>query len=232
QLTVSDRIPVHSLHSYFIRGGTHAEPVRYEVDRIRNGRSFVTRRVVARQSSGAILSLSASFQQPEDEADVQSMAPPPDIPPPDEVAETGWGAFMLRRPAITEFGRTVGWIRLEGEPTGDPALDACSLAFASDATPTGAVRAAHPIQVPRAKIRETFVGASLDHAVYFQRPGHAFGWLLADVRCHGLVGGRGVAVGNLFTDDGVQVLTVVQEVLLRERRDGGGGEAGLGGKDA
>lgn len=231
QSTVDPEFAVHSLHAYFIRGGTHKEPVRYEVDRIRNGRSFVTRRVVARQSSGAILNLSASFQTPEEEVDVQSMAQPMEIPPPDEVEDTGWGGLMVRRTAIKEFGRTVSWVKVEGEPSGDPVMDACSLAFVSDSVPTGAVRAAHPVQVPRSKIRETFVGASLDHIVYFHRPSHAHQWLLADVRCHGLVGGRGVSVGNLFDPNGVHILTIVQEVLLRERRQNGG-EDGLGGKDA
>ena len=220
QRTIDPAHVVHSLHAYFIRGGTHDQPVRYEVDRIRNGRSFVTRRVVARQSGGAILNLEASFQRPEEEVDVQSMAPPADVPPIEAAEDTGWGGLLLRRAAIKEFGRTVSWVRIEGPPSGDPAVDACSLAFISDAVPTGAVRAAHPVQVPRSQTRETFVGASLDHIVYFHRPGHAHQWLLADVRCHGLVGGRGVSVGNLFDPAGVHVLTIVQEVLLRRRREG------------
>lgn len=231
QQTIDSAYAVHSLHAYFIRGGTHREPVRYEVDRIRNGRSFLTRRVVARQSNGAILNLSASFQTPEAEADVQSMKPPTDVPPPEDSEETGWGRLLSRRTAIKEFGRTVSWVRVAGEPAGEPLLDLCSLAFASDAVPTGAVRAAHPIQVPRAEIRSTFVGASLDHIVYFHRPSHGHQWLLADVQCHGLVGGRGVSVGNVFDPDGVHIMTIVQEVLLRERRQSGG-DAGFGGKDA
>ncbi len=231
QLTVDERYDVHSLHAYFIRGGTHKEPVRYEVDRIRNGRSFATRRVVARQSNGAILNLSASFQAPEQEADVQSMTAPVEVPPPDSVEDTGWGGLLVRRTALKEFGRTVSWVKVAGEASGDPMIDACSLAFVSDSVPTGAVRAAHPVQVPRSEIRETFVGASLDHIVYFHRPSHGHQWLLADVRCHGLVGGRGVSVGNLFDPSGVHILTIVQEVLLRERRQSGG-EDGLGGKEA
>ena len=231
QSTVDPAHVVHSLHAYFIRGGTHDEPVRYEVDRIRNGRSFATRRVVARQSNGAILNLSASFQRPEEEVDIQSMAPPTDVPPIERSEDTGWDGLLLRRAAVKEFGRTVSWVRVDGSPSGDPEVDACSLAFVSDAVPTGAVRAAHPIQVPRSRTRETFVGASLDHIVYFHRPGHAHQWLLAEVRCHGLVGGRGVSVGNLFDPDGVHVLTIVQEVLLRRRRQEGGGADGLVGKE-
>ena len=79
QATVGADHHVHSLHAYFIRGGTSNEPIRYEVDRIRNGRSFVTRRVVARQSEGAILNLSCSFQVHEDQADVQESALPADV---------------------------------------------------------------------------------------------------------------------------------------------------------
>ena len=231
QNTVESQYEVHSVHAYFIRGGTHNEPVRYEVDRIRNGRSFITRRVVARQSNGAILNLSASFQTPEHEADVQSMVAPVDVPSPEEATDIGWGQFLGRRTAVREFGRTVSWVKIEGERSDDAAIDACSLAFVSDSVPTGAVRAAHPVQVPRSENRKTFVGASLDHIVYFHRPSHAHQWLLADMRCHGLIGGRGLSVGNLFDPDGVHVLTIVQEVLLRERRQSGG-DAGLGGKDA
>ena len=77
--TVEDPFHVHSLHAYFIRGGTADEPIRYEVDRIRNGRSFCTRRVVARQSGGAILNLSASFHVDEpDQGALASVAPPAD----------------------------------------------------------------------------------------------------------------------------------------------------------
>ena len=231
QHTVDERFGVHSLHAYFIRGGTPAEPVRFEVDRMRNGRSFVTRQVSARQSTGAILALLASFQVPETEVDVQPMTAPTDIPPPEASTDTGWGRLMARRVAGTEFGRTVSWIRLAGSSTMNRRLDACGLAFVSDGVPTGAVRAAHPIQVPRSEIRSTFVGASLDHVVYFHRPVDPHRWLLADVRCHGLTGGRGLSVGNVFDTDGRHAITIVQEVLLRERRQETGGEAGLGGKD-
>ena len=85
--TVEEGYDVHSLHAYFIRGGDCDEPIRYEVDRIRNGRSFLTRRVVARQSCGPILNLSASFQIREDQADVQECAMPTDIPQPDDAAD-------------------------------------------------------------------------------------------------------------------------------------------------
>lgn len=232
QHTVEERFAVHSLHAYFIRGGTPVEPVRFEVDRMRNGRSFVTRQVSARQSSGAILALLASFQVAETEVDVQPMTAPTDVASVEESTDTGWSRLMSRRVAATEFGRTVTWIRLAGSSTADRRLDACGLAFVSDGVPTGAVRAAHPIQVPRSDVRKTFVGASLDHVVYFHRPVDPHRWLLADVRCHGLIGGRGLSVGNVFDAEGRHGLTIVQEVLLRERQHETGGEAGLGGKDS
>ncbi len=233
QLSVADSYNIHSLHAYFIRGGTHKEPVRFEVDRIRNGRSFVTRRVVARQSSGAILNLSCSFQVTEAEADVQTAQPPLEVPGPESAADTGWGQGLLeRRPVLTEHAHTLTWVKLRAADITDPSLMACALAFMSDSVPTGGVRSAHPIQVERSKVRETFVGASLDHVVYFQRlPTTLDQWFLADVRCHGLVGGRGVSVGDLYDPAGTQVLTIVQEVLLRQRRRETGGEAGLSGKD-
>ncbi|MEM7341486.1 MAG: acyl-CoA thioesterase domain-containing protein [Actinomycetota bacterium] len=240
QRTVAPEFTVHSLHAYFLRGGQPGEPVRLEVDRLRNGRSFATRQVTARQSSGAILGLAASFQVAETEADVQPMPAPVDLPPPEEGEPTGWGGLMERRVVRTEFARTVTWLRLNRRadlPPSENPVDAhrhaiAGLAFLSDGVPTGAVRAAHPIQVPRAQIRETFVGASLDHTVYVHRPVDPYGWLVADMRCHDLVGGRGVSIGNLYDAEGTHALTIVQEVLLRERRAPSGGEAGLGGKES
>src|SRR6478736_6886894 len=83
-LTIDEGFVVHSLRAYFIRRGDHNEPVRYEVDRIRNGRSFATRRVVARQPVGAILNLEASFQRLEHSADIETVSLPPDVPVPDD----------------------------------------------------------------------------------------------------------------------------------------------------
>src|SRR5947208_16055351 len=88
-LTVPDGVRVHSLHAYFIRRGDHEEPIRFEVDRVRNGRSFVARRVAARQSAGAILTLGASFQVAEDQPEVQPSIRP-DVGGPDTIANTSW----------------------------------------------------------------------------------------------------------------------------------------------
>ena len=232
QLTVPAEFAVHSFHSYFIRGGTHREPVRFEVDRIRNGRSFVTRRVVARQSNGAILNMASSFHVEEEAPDVQISQPPPDVPGPDGLEDVGWGGMLARRPIAVDHGRTSTWIRLLHEIPNDPQVAACALAFISDSVPTGAVRAAHPIKVKdRAHSHEVFVGASLDHSVYFHRAVDPTSLLLADVTCHSLVEARGLTVGNLFDQQGTQVATIVQEALLRERRAPTSGDAGLGGKE-
>ncbi|MEZ5228518.1 MAG: thioesterase family protein [Acidimicrobiales bacterium] len=230
QLTVDEDYAVHSLHAYFIQGGTHREPVRFEVNRLRNGTSFWVRQVVARQSSGAILNLSASFQRAEDAADVQTQYRPEGLIGPDDAEEQGWGRMLDRRVAVREFGHTSLWLRLAQELPNDARLRACALAFLSDSVPTGAVRATHPVQVPREQTRERFVGASLDHAVHFHRPADPTQWMLADVVCHGLSGARGLSVANMFDSTGVQVASVVQEVLLRERRQESSADAGFGGK--
>ena len=104
--TVDDDHFVHSLHAYFICGGDFEEPIRYEVDRIRNGRSFITRRVVARQSAGPILNLSASFQiREEGQADVAELAAPADVPAPEDLPSDDWGPILERRTVPTEGAR-------------------------------------------------------------------------------------------------------------------------------
>ncbi len=232
QLTVPPEYAVHSFHSYFIRGGTHLEPVRFEVDRIRNGRSFITRRIVARQSNGAILNMSSSFQKHEVAPDVQVAVAPPNPPDPAGLTDVGWGAMLARRSVASDHGKTISWIRLLHNLPEDDQIAACALAFISDSVPTGAVREAHPIKVESGQHRhDVFVGASLDHTVYFHRPVDPTSWLLADVTCHSLVGARGLTVGNLFDQAGRHVATVVQEVLLRERRAASAGDGGLGGKE-
>ena len=231
QLTVPDGFRCHSLHSYFIRGGTHAEPVRFEVDRIRNGRSFITRRVVARQSTGAIFNLSCSFHVGEESPDVQVVEAPADLPDPADLVNTGWGNMLDRRAVTTTHGRLTMWIRLvDSLDPSDQAINDCGLAFISDSVPTGAVRATHPHQVAnREESHRVFSGASLDHSIYFHRSVDPSQWLLADVVCHSIVAARGLTVGNVFDQSGVHVATIVQEALLRERRTEGGGADGLEG---
>lgn len=219
--TVDEEFLPHSLHAYFIRGGTLEEPVRYEVDRLRNGRTFATRAVVARQSGGAILNLSCSFQRVEDDAEVQT-ARMPLAPEPEDTSprEDDWPWIMERRP-LTSYpgaGQSMGWVKIIDGMDDDPRSHVCGLAFTSDAIQFNAARSLHPIQVPQDKYQETFMGASLDHAMWFHRPTRADDWHLYQFDCHGLTGARGMTVGNLFAADGTHVASIAQEVLLRERK--------------
>jgi acyl-CoA thioesterase-2 len=218
--TVDADRPAHSLHSYFIRPGTPAEPVRYEVERLRNGRSFSTRQVVARQSSGAILNLSVSYQVVEPEADVQIAELPADLPPPDDpgLDDHSWGALIDRRAVDLPDGTLGYWIRLHADLDEDPVLHTCALAFMSDAAPSRAARSPHPDFVGDTGDRSRFSGASLDHAVWFHRPSRAEQWHWFATRSHGLSGARGLTTGDVLTADGVHVATVAQQVLLRRFR--------------
>lgn len=215
-----DRLP-HSLHSYFIRPGTHAEPVRFEVERLRDGRSFTTRQVVVRQSSGAILNLSVSFQVAEDEADVQLHHLPDDLPGPDDpsLVDSSWGGLLERRSLLTDDRHLGSWIRLRSD-IGDAPVDAsCALAFISDAAPSRAARAAHPEHTGTEADRTRFQGASLDHCIWFDRPSDPRQWHWFDTRSHGLAGGRGLVTGDVFDQGGRQVATIAQQVLQRLRRE-------------
>lgn len=222
--TVDSDHRVHSLHAYFIRGGDFDEPIRYEVDRIRNGRSFLTRRVVARQSVGPILNLSASFQIPEDQADVQELEIAPGTPGPDDLSPDDWGPILQRRTIATpEVGlaHSACWLRVKPPVSDDPMMQACALAYASDDIPTEAASLSHPRRPsPTAEPGEydrVFVGASLDHAIWFHRPGRHDEWVLHDFRGQGIVGARGLAIGQLFGQSGTHLATVAQEILLREK---------------
>jgi acyl-CoA thioesterase-2 len=219
--TVEPGFAVHSLRAYFIRSGDHAEPVRYEVDRIRNGRSFCTRRVVARQAVGAILNLEASFQVATESESVQTFHLDDDLPGPDDLPGDSWTEMFERRfvPGSGPRGRARAWFRMT-EPIGDdPLLQACALAYISDDLPTDSVVRAHPLgRRPWEEVQGRIFTASLDHTIWFHRPVAADGWHLQDFTCHGFTGQRGLSVGHVFGADGTHVATVAQEVLLRERR--------------
>ena len=217
--TVDPDRGVHSLHSYFIRPGTPDEPVRFEVERLRDGRSFSTRQVVARQSSGAILNLSASFQAPEDEADIAATVPD-SLPRPEVLVDDdySWGALLERRKVTSPDGHLGYWIRLDADLGDDPAVHTCGLAFMSDAAPSRPARALHPGYAGREDDREFFVGASLDHSVWFHRPTRADEWHWFDARAHGLSGARGLVTADVFTEAGVHGASIAQQILLRERR--------------
>lgn len=219
--TVEAQFHVHSLHAYFIRRGNHEEPIRFEVDRTRKGRSFVTRQVTARQSVGVILTMSLSFQLDEAGHDVQ-IAQLPDVAPPEGLVDTSWSDMFERRspvPVGSVEGRGSTWLRLLGDIGDDPVLQACALAYLSDDVPTDAVISLHP-ERPRSEDENPYEGgfmsASLDHAIWFHRPQHPQEWHLHDFSSHGYLSSRGLAVGHVLTRDGSHVATIAQEVLLRK----------------
>ena len=219
--TVPEHLRVHSLHAYFLRRGDHDEPIRFEVDRTRNGRSFVTRQVVARQSVGAILTMSLSFQVDEAGHDVQ-IAALPDIPAPEDLEGASWSPMFERRFAGArneEEGRGVVWMRLRDKLGDDPVLQACALAYLSDDVPTDAVVALHPERPAPGQgdaFEYGFMSASLDHAIWFHRPAAADQWHLHDFASHAYLSSRGLAVGHVLTREGIHVATIAQEVLLRK----------------
>ena len=215
---------VHSLHAYFIRGGDEDLPIRYAVTRVRDGGSFALRRVVASQSDQTIMELSASFQIDESasQADVQETRLPEGLPAPEALPVTDWGPLLERRPIELANARAAYWLRIAGMKSLDPAMQACALAFASDDVPTEAANQSHPL---RAGLGDTlgaydqvFVGASLDHAIWFHRPGRYDRWVLHDFQGAGIASARGLAVGRIHAPDGVHLATVAQEILIRKRR--------------
>ena len=221
-LTVDLRYLPHSLHAYFVRRGDHRQPIRFEVDRVRDGGSFVTRAVVARQSTGAILNMSASFQVAEAAVEVQTVTLSPSLPRAEALASEGWGEIFDRRLAPEAGrGRVDGWLRTLDKIGDDPVRQACALAYLSDDLPTEAVISLHPkhrLGDSGDEVYNRFFSASLDHAVWFHRPFDAARWLAQSFTCHGLMGSRGLTLGHVFTEDGSHVATVTQEVLLREVR--------------
>ena len=218
--TVDQDHQVHSIHGYFIRAGTVAEPIRFEIDRTRNGRSFSTRRVVARQSGGAICTLEASFQRIEDEADVVLHRPPAGIPPVEDLTSVNWGPLLDRRSFPVGDGEGAGaWLRVIADIGADPVLQTCALAYASDDMPTEAAIAAHPLAAAgEPENYERFMAATLDHTVWFHRPLRADQWHIHTLQGQGLTGGRGLALGRVYDAEGLHVATVAQEVVVREMR--------------
>ena len=218
---------VHSMRAYFIRRGAEAQPVRYEVERIRDGRTFVTRRVVARQGGSAILNLEASFQRPEESEDVETISVDPTIQAPGsrgDVSAESWSPAFEREwvedmPDSFGGGRAVGWFRASGTLTEDPIIQAAGFAFISDDLPTDAVIRSHPIAGESEEVRhQVLFTASLDHTIWFHRPGRSDEWHLHDFSCHSFVGGRGLALGHIHSSSGEHVATVAQEVLIRDSR--------------
>lgn len=236
--TVPDDRPAHSLHGYFLRPGKVDRPVVYEVDRIRDGHSFTTRRVVAIQDGEAIFSLSASFQQEEPGDDHQSTMP--DVPGPDglldERALAAKVAHLIPaslreqalaerpiesrpvepldplKPRIRPPQRAV-WYRAQGTLPDDPALHRYLLAYASDFHFLTTAMQPHGISwlTPGMQV------ASLDHALWFHRPFRMDQWLLHVIESPSASGARGLVRGQFFTQDGVLVASTAQEGLMRRR---------------
>jgi acyl-CoA thioesterase-2 len=233
--TVEPETRVHSLHAYFLRPGDSRVPILYEVQRIRDGLSFTTRRVTAIQHGRAIFSLSASFQVPEDGFD--HSAEMPEVPTPESLpnlqersaqaaAESGDGRFEFdlpfdlrncdwgpedRQKALPPFQRI--WLKATGSLPDDPVLHACVLTYASDMTLLDTALLPHGL----GPIDDVFM-ASLDHAMWFHRPFRADEWLLYAQDSPSASGGRGFARGSVFTADGKLAVTVVQEGLVRPPR--------------
>lgn len=216
--TVPEDYAPHSVHAYFIRGGDQEQPIRFEVDRIRDGRSFVTRRVVARQSSGAILNLSASFQLHEDAPDATAMPMPGPVADADALRDDEWGPLLQRRPVPRDEERARAWVRVPGPLPDDPLLHVLAHVFASDDMATEAVELEHPRGRPGWDGPENhpYMGASLDHTVWFHRWARADTWCLHDLRSSGVYGARGMAFGEIWSADGLHIASIAQEVLLRE----------------
>lgn len=214
-LTVPERRPVHSLHAYFIRAGYERSAVLFEVERLRDGRSFSTRQVVAYQSSGAILNLIASFNDDEpDSPDVIAWPMPDGVDGPKDLPNEPTDLLMEHRVVRRDLSQgSVVWLRAVGELGDDPAVHACALAYLSDEDPLGVAVGAHPL----AGQWDDMMAASLDHAVWFHRPARADDWLLFSLTGHGMANARGLAIARVHTADGTHVATVAQEGLGRTR---------------
>jgi acyl-CoA thioesterase-2 len=236
--TVEGRAP-HSMHAYFLVGGDPKVPIIYEVDRIRDGKSFTTRRVVAIQHGQAIFTLMVSFHN--DEEGLTHQAPMPRVPPPEDLpSEAQIKATILptmpeavrryyesERPIElrpVQYDRYLGkkyedgkfnvWIRATGKLPDDPAIHQCVLAYASDMSLLDTALVPHG----RSLFERQFMGASLDHALYLHRPFRADDWLLYAQETPTMTGSRGFARGLIYTRDGSLVASVAQEGLVRIRR--------------
>lgn len=216
-LTVAPGYHVHSLHAYFVRPGDEKAPVLFEVERVRDGRSFCTRQVVASQAGGAILNLIASFQVHEDGADVQRVPVPGGVTGPDGIEPMETTLFMDYRIISVERDprpHQLCWTRVPEQLGDDPMLHACALAYLSDEDLLGVALLPHP----NGGDWDSMMAASLDHAIWFHRPLRADDWLLFSIEGHGVANARGLGTAQVFDPRGVHVATVAQEGLGRVRR--------------
>lgn len=146
---------------------------------------------------------------------------PANYPGPEGLEGSTWTPMEERRSIPTEGAHAAAWVRVSGPLSDDPITQACALAYASDDIPTDAASKSHPRHPDRTgdpkDWGEIFIGASLDHTIWFHRPGRNDEWALHDFQGHGVVGGRGLTVGQIYTQGGVHMATVSQEILIRER---------------
>lgn len=235
--TVSEQLRVHSLHSYFLLPGDTAVPIVYDVERLRDGRSFATRRVSARQHGRAIYYMTLSFHTPEDGFDHQDAMPV--APAPSEAVDVAemvrgrgdqaaaawfeeWSALDLRwvgdsrpggtLPADGRPARSRLWLRVSGAlPTDDVPTHQAAFTYASDLTLLGSTLVPHGVEISDPRVQ----AASLDHTIWFHRPFRADEWLLYDQVAPSASGARGLALGRVFAENGRLVATVAQEGLIR-----------------
>jgi acyl-CoA thioesterase-2 len=230
---------VHSLHAYFLRPGDVSVPILYAVENTRDGHSFSSRRVVARQHGRPIFYMATSHQVPEDGLEHQDAMPA--VAAPEDCPELGdllatitkrpredwnheWAALDVRYAGDSREGGGLSvpdhpavsrvWLRASGRLSDDPAVHAAVLAYASDLTLLSASVVPHGVYIGDPRL----VPASLDHAMWFHRPFRADEWLLYDQVSPSASGGRGLATGRLFTRQGRLIASVAQEGMVRLRR--------------
>jgi acyl-CoA thioesterase II len=224
---------VHSLHAYFLLPGDPKVPIVYDVDRIRDGTSFSTRRVVAIQHGRPIFNLQASFHRPEPGLD-HAISAPSDIPRPESLPDWRERLAPFRdkigswydapRPIDVRYvppdplvetelrtNRQLVWVRADGTLPDDPVLHACIVTYFSDMTLLDTIL--RPFGM--SSLTDKLMMASLDHAMWFHRPFRADEWLLYEQTAFSSSGARGLAGGSIFTAEGRLVVNVVQEGLIR-----------------
>jgi len=238
--------PAHSLHGYFLLGGDPSTPIVYQVDRLRDGRSFATRRCQAIQHGRVIFTLAASFFNPEE--GLEHAFAPPEVAPPEELPDESvfiarYGDqmpepvrryFQRERPIEmrpVDPGRFIArgqqedpvqkvWVRATGPLPDDPAVHRATLAYFSDMTLLDTSLIAHGRSVFHPDIQ----AASLDHALWLHRPFRADDWMLYVQDSPNARGGLGFSRGALYSRDGALIASVAQEGLIRLRREPGSGK--------
>ncbi len=228
--TVESHLTAHSMHCYFLRAGDPSVPIELEVDPIRNGRSFCTRRVVARQKGEAIFNTSISYHVHE-EGMSHSLAMPDVISPEEAAALNAKRGNDMPRSLLDLFGTereriterlpeaqepiSQSWFRVIGPFDGDVRMQQAALAMISDFSLYSTAFSAFPYERPE----KVFIGASLDHAIWFHEVPRMQDWVLYDTYSPWSGGGRGYNRGSLWSRDGKLIASTAQEGLMRIRRD-------------